>query len=127
MGHELSVVLLVEVVEVVEIVVIWAVSLVLEARKGAEAEVIVVVLSVVTVCWLAVAVLVVVTGVVEAEAVNVRVDVLAGMDGVTIVVTTMRLTEFGEICDKVVTTVTAEVAAAEGTPIESLVNILWQS
>lgn len=114
-------------VEVVEIVVIWAVLLVLEARTGAEAEVIVVVLSVVTVCWLAVAVLVVVTGVVEAEAVNVRVDVLAGMDGVTIVVTTMILTEFGEICDKVVTTVTAEVAAAEGTPIESLVNILWQS
>jgi hypothetical protein len=126
-GHELSVLLLLlEVVEVVEIVITWDVSLELEARTGAEAEVIVAVVSVVTV-WLAVAVLVVVTSAVEAEAVNVRVDVLAGMDGVTTVVTTMRLMELGEVCDKVVTTVTAEAAVEEGTPIESLVSKFWHS
>lgn len=126
MGHELSVLLLLEVVEVVEIVITWAVLLELEARTGAEAEVIVAVVSVVTV-WLAVAVLVVVTSVVEAEAVNVRVDVLAGMDGVTTVVTTMRLLELGKVCDKVVATVAAEVAVEEGTPIESLVSKFWYS
>jgi hypothetical protein len=124
-GHELSVLLLVEVVEVVEIVITWAVSLELEARTGAEAEVVVAVVSVVTV-WLAVAVLVVVTSVVEAEAVNVRVDVLARLDAVTVVVS-MRLMIFGEVCDKVVTTVTAEVAVEEGMPIENLVSKFWYS
>jgi hypothetical protein len=45
-----------------------------------------------------VVVFVIVTGVLDAEAVNVSVDVLAGIDGVTTVVTTMRLTEVCEDC-----------------------------
>jgi hypothetical protein len=129
-GHELSVELLVGVVEVVGNVAAEVVSLLpllpllLEARTGAEADVMVAVVSVVTVESI-VAVLVVVTGVVETEAVNVRVDVLADMGGVTTVVTTTRLTELGKVCDNVVTTVTAEATAAEGTPIRILISVFW--
>lgn len=66
---------------------------------------------------MAVAVLVVViSGVFDEEAVRVRVDVLAGREGVTTVVTTIRLMELGEVCDIVLTTVTAEVRAEEGMP-----------
>lgn len=119
MGHELSVAL-------VEVVVTWAVSLVLalalEPRTGADAEVVVGVADC-DMVWLAVFVLVVATNVLDAEAVNVVVNVLADMDGVTIVVTTMRLIEVGELCVMVEITVTAEVAAEEATPFESLVSI----
>jgi hypothetical protein len=125
-GHELSVAL---VGVVVEVVVTWAVSLVLEARTGADAETVVCVADGDEV-WLAVAVLVVMTVVLDGEAINVTVDVLADMDGVTTVVTTMRLVEGTKFCVEVATTVTAEVmtevAAEEGTPIRSVVSILWQ-
>lgn len=113
------------VVDVVEIVVARAVLLEFETRAGAEGDFISSVVSVVTV-W-SDAVLVAVTGVVEAKAVKVRVDVLAGMDEVTTVVATTKLTEPGDVCDKVVTTVTAEVAAAEGTPVGSLISIFRPS
>ena len=122
MGHELSVAL-VEIV--VEVVVTWAVSLVLETRTGADAEVIVCVVDGDEV-WLAVAVLVVVTGVFEGEAVNVTVDVLTDMDGVTTVVTTIRLVEVTKFCVEVSTTVTAVVATEEATPMERVVSILWK-
>ena len=126
MGHELSVAL---VGAVVEVVVTWAVSLVLEARTGADAEAVVCVADGDEV-WLAVAVLVVMASVLDGEAVSVTVDVLADMDGVTTVVTTMRFVEVTKFCVEVETTVTAEVmtevAAEEGTPIRSVVSILWQ-
>jgi hypothetical protein len=124
-GHELSVAL---VGAVVEVVVTRAVSLVLEARTGADAGAVVCVADGDEV-WLAVAVLVVMTGVLDREAVNVTVDVLADMDGVTTVVTTMRFVEGTKFCVEVATTVTAEVievAAEEGTPIRSVVSMLWQ-
>ncbi len=121
MGHELSVLLLLEVVDVVAVVVTWVVSLALEARTGADAEVIVAVPDG-DGDWLTVAILVVMTGVLDAEAVNVRVDVLSEADGVTTVVTTMRLMEFGNDCVRLVTTVTAEVAADEGTPVATVVS-----
>jgi hypothetical protein len=125
-GHELSVAL---VGAVVEVVVTWAVSLVLEARTGADTEAVVCVADGDEV-WLAVTVLVVMTGVLDGEAVNVTVDVLADMDGVTTVVTTMIFVVGTKFCVEVATTVTAEVmtevAAEEGMPIRSVVSMLWQ-
>lgn len=112
---------------VVAAAVTWAgVSLVLEPRRGADAEVTVCV-AVTNEVWLAVAVLV--TGVLDWDAVNVRVEVLANMDGVTTVVTTMRFVVGTKFCVVVVTTVTAEVtaevAAEEATPIRSVISMLW--
>ena len=104
-----------------EAVVTWAVSLVVEPRTGADAEVVCVADA--DGVWLAVAVLVVVTGVLDREAVNVTVDVLADMDGVTTVVTTMKFVEATKFCVDVVTIVTAVVAAEEATPTERVVSI----
>lgn len=120
----LVVALIVElVVALVEVVVTWVVSLVLEARTGADAEVVVCVVDGDEV-WLAVAVLVVVISILDGEAVNVTVDVLADMDRLTTVLVTMGFVEVAKFCVEVVTTVTAVVAAEEATPMESVVSIL---
>ena len=82
--------------EVVELVMTWAIVLVLlvdDARIGADAEVVVDGVPV----WLVVVVFVVFACVVDAEAVNVRVEVLADKDGVTMVVTTTRFTDVCEL------------------------------
>jgi len=92
--------------------------LVVEARTGADAEVTVCV-TLANEVWLAVAVLVVVTGVLGGEVVNVRVDVLGDMDGVTTVVTTMRFVEATKFWVEVVTIVMAVVAVGEATPIKT--------